>query len=44
MQYTTRGMRRRRNTDKWEVILSHRDPATGEQVPSYHTIEAKTEK
>lgn len=44
MQYTSRGMRRRRNTDKWEVILSHRDPITGEQIPTYHTIEAKTEK
>lgn len=44
MQYTSRGMRRRRNTDKWEVTLSHKDPITGEQVRSFHTIEAKTEK
>ena len=44
MQYTSRGMRRRRNTDKWEITLSHKDPITGEQVRSFHTIEAKTEK
>jgi len=37
-------MRRRRNTDKWEVTLSHRDPVTGKQISSYHTVEAKTEK
>lgn len=42
MQYTTRGLKRRRNTDKWEVVLSHRDPLTGKQVPSYHTVEGKT--
>jgi hypothetical protein len=44
MEYTSRGLKRRRNTDKWEVTLSHRDPLTGEQVPSYHTVEAKTRK
>ena len=44
MEYTSRGLKRRRNTDKWEVTLSHRDPMTGEQVPSYHTVEAKTRK
>ena len=44
MRYTSRGMRRRRNTDKWEVTLSHRDPVTGKQISSYHTVEAKTEK
>ena len=44
MKYTSRGMRRRRNTDKWEVTLSHKDPITGEQVKSFHTIEAKTKK
>ena len=42
MQYTTRGLKRRLNTDKWEVVLSHRDPLTGKQVPSYHTVESKT--
>ncbi|MBR0404301.1 MAG: site-specific integrase [Eggerthellaceae bacterium] len=44
MEYTSRGLKRRRNTDKWEVTLSHRDPLTGEQVSSYHTVEAKTRK
>ena len=44
MEYTSRGLKRRRNTDKWEVVLSHRDPLTGEQVRSYHTVEAKTQK
>ena len=42
MQYATRGLKRRLNTDKWEVVLSHRDPLTGKQVPSYHTVEGKT--
>jgi integrase len=41
MEYTSRGLKRRRNTDKWEVTLSHRDPLTGEQVPSYHTVAAE---
>ncbi len=44
MRYTSRGMRRRRNTDKWEVTLSHHDPVTGKQVSTYHTVKAKTEK
>ena len=44
MKYTSRGLRRRRGTDKWEVILSHRDPATGKSVTTYHTVEAKSEK
>ncbi len=44
MRYSSRGMRRRRNTDKWEVTLSHRDPITGKLVSSYHTVGAKTEK
>ncbi len=44
MRYTSRGLRRRRDTDKWEVILSHKDPVTGKAVTTYHTIEAKTEK
>lgn len=43
MSYTSRGLRRRRGTDKWEVKLSHTDPMTGKIIPSYHTIEAKTE-
>ena len=44
MEYTSRGLMRRRGTDKWEVVLSHRDPLSGEQVRSFHTIEAKTKK
>ena len=44
MIYTSRGMRRRGDSDKWEVVLSHHDPLSGEQVPTYHTVEAKTEK
>lgn len=44
MKYTSRGMKRRRDTGKWEVTLSHKDSITGEQVRSFYTIEAKTEK
>ena len=44
MEYRSRGLRRRGDSDKWQVILSHKDPLSGEWVPSYHTIEAKTEK
>ena len=43
-KYTSRGLRRRGNTNKWHVTLSHRDPLTGELVPSYHAVEARTEK
>ena len=42
MRFTSRGIRQRGDTDKWEVTLSHRDPATGKQVRTFHTIEAKT--
>ena len=44
MRYTSRGLRRRRDTDQWEVTLSHKDPITGEQATTYHTITAKTER
>ena len=44
MKYTSRGLRRRGDTDRWEVILSHRDGITGEMIPTYHTITAKTKK
>lgn len=44
MRYASRGLRRRRDTDKWEVILSHKDPVTGKSVTTYHTIEAKNER
>ena len=42
MRYTSRGLRRRRNSDKWDVTLSHRDPLTGELVSTYHSVEATT--
>jgi hypothetical protein len=44
MKYTSRGLRRRRDSDKWEVMLSHKDPLTGDLVATYHTITAKTPK
>ena len=44
MKYTSRGLRRRRNTDQWECTLSHKDPLTGKIVRSFHTIEAKTQR
>lgn len=44
MKYTSRGLRRRGDSDKWHVTLSHRDSLTGELVPSYHTVTARTEK
>ena len=43
MTYTSRSMRRRRDTDKWEVALSHSNPLTGELETTYHTVTAKTE-
>ena len=39
--YTTRCMRRRRGTDKWEVTLSHTNPITGETVRPYHSMRSK---
>ena len=44
MRYTSRGLRRSRGTDKWDVTLSHRDPLSGELVSTYHTVEARTRK
>lgn len=44
MQYKPKSLRRRRNTDKWEVTLTHIDPLTGDEVPTYHTVEGKTRK
>ena len=34
MKYTSRGLKRRGDSDKWCVTLSHKDPITGELVPS----------
>ncbi len=44
MEYASRGLRRRGDSDKWQVVLSHKDPLSGEIVPSYHTVEAKTQR
>lgn len=44
MKYTSRGLRRRGDTDKWEVILTHKDPMTGEPLTTYHTVTAKTKR
>ena len=44
MRYTSRGLKRRRGTDKWDVTLSHRDPLSGELVSTYHSVEATTLK
>ena len=43
-RYTSRSLRRRRNTDQWECSLSHTDPVTGEVVRTYHTLVAKTQR
>ncbi len=44
MDYKSRGLRRRGDTDKWEVTLSHKDPMSGEAVLSYHTVEGTSRK
>lgn len=44
MKYYSRGVRRRGDTDQWEVRLMHKDAFTGEEVFSYHTVTAKTKK
>lgn len=44
LRYTSGGLRRRNNTGKWEVTLSHVDPVTGETVRTFHTVDAKTKK
>ena len=44
LKYTSRLLRRRRNTDQWECSLSHTDPLTGETVRTYHTLVAKTQR
>jgi integrase len=44
MQYTNRQLRRRGSSgDKWEVVFSFKDPISGRQRQSYHTVEASTE-
>lgn len=44
MKYTSRGLKKRGDLDKWCVTLSHKDPLTSELIPSYHTVTARTEK
>lgn len=44
MNYHSKGLRRRGDSDSWEVVLSHIDPLTGERVCTYHTVHAKTQK
>ena len=44
LTYTSRGLRRRRNSDRWEAVLSHTDPVTGEVVRTFHTVEGKTRR
>lgn len=44
LTYTSRGLRRRRNSDRWEAVLSHTDPVTGEIVRTFHTVEGKTRR
>lgn len=44
MKYTSRSLRRRGDTDKWEAVLMHKDPLTGEPVRTFHTVEGKTER
>lgn len=44
LRYTSRGLRRRNNTDKREVTLSHVDPVTGETARTFRTVDAKTKK
>lgn len=43
LRYTSRGLRRRNDTDKWEVALSHVDPVTGETVRTFRAVDAKNE-
>ena len=44
LTYTSRGLRRRRNSNRWEAVLSHADPVTGEVVRTFHTVEGKTRR
>lgn len=42
MQYKTKSLRRRRNTNKWECVLEHTNPITNAIETTYHTVEGKT--
>lgn len=43
MKYKSRGLRKRGDSS-WQARISHVDPLTGEQVTSYHTIKATSER
>lgn len=42
MKYTSRGLRRRGDTDKWEVTLTHKNPLTSKTERTFHTVEGRT--
>lgn len=42
MEYTSRGLRRRGESNRWEVALSHINPITGLRTTTYHTVEGNT--
>lgn len=44
MKYTSRGLRRRGQTNQWEATISHKDPLTGEVIRSFYTVTGKTQK
>lgn len=44
MKYRSKGMRRRRGTNKWELRLVHDDPQTGDEIITYHTVDGKTRR
>ena len=43
-RYTSRPLRRRRNADQREAILSQAGPVTGKAVGAFHTVEGKTRR
>ncbi|WP_303133327.1 hypothetical protein [uncultured Olsenella sp.] len=42
MEYASRGLRRRGDTDQWEVTLSRRNPITGEPERLYCIARGRT--
>lgn len=44
MRYSSKGLRWRGDTDKWEVTLAHKDPLSGNIVRSYHTMSFTVEQ
>lgn len=41
---TNRDLRGRRNSNRWEAVLSHTNPVTNEVVRTFHTVEGKTHR